>query len=76
MFESINYVIHQTDLFRPHEDPDDHWDLALQFALQHCGSTNISAILLDSPLGCGGCSKLPDTVAVEMLNSYGTSSYE
>lgn len=26
-------LIHQTDLFRPHFDPDDHWDLACVFAL-------------------------------------------
>lgn len=70
MLNNTNYIIHQTDLFRPHEDPDDHWDLALQFALQHYGLTNISAILLDSPLLCGGCHKLPDTVALEMLNGY------
>jgi hypothetical protein len=26
-------VIHQTDCFHNHADPDDHWDLASQFAL-------------------------------------------
>ena len=26
-------TIHETDLFRPHGDPDDHFDLACQFAL-------------------------------------------
>ena len=26
-------VLHTTDLFRPHMDPDDHWDLACIYAL-------------------------------------------
>jgi hypothetical protein len=26
-------TLHQTDLFRPHADPDDHWDLACVYAL-------------------------------------------
>jgi len=26
-------MLHVTDLFRPHIDPDDHWDLACVYAL-------------------------------------------
>ncbi|MBM4025739.1 MAG: twin-arginine translocation signal domain-containing protein [Planctomycetes bacterium] len=28
-------MLHVTDLFRPHNDPDDHWDLACVYALAH-----------------------------------------
>lgn len=37
-------VIYCTDLFHPHEDPDDHFDLATLFALPEL---EIKAILLD-----------------------------
>jgi len=43
-------VIHQTDLFHPHNDPDDHWDLACQFALAHLGEIDLRGILLDYPV--------------------------
>ena len=29
--------IHITDIFHPHGDPDDHYDLALAFALHKAG---------------------------------------
>ena len=40
-------VIHQTDLFHPHNDPDDHWDLACQYALAHLGNIDLRGVLLD-----------------------------
>lgn len=38
------HVIYGTDLFHPHDDPDDHYDLATLFALSNF---EIDAILLD-----------------------------
>ncbi len=43
------YTVHQTDLFRPHQDPDDHYDLACQYALQKQGLIKLMGIMLDSP---------------------------
>ena len=31
------YLVHMTDIFHPHGDPDDHYDLALVFALHKLG---------------------------------------
>jgi len=41
--------IHQTDLFHPHGDPDDHWDLATVYALAVQGYLDLRGILLDYP---------------------------
>lgn len=46
-------VIHQTDLFHPCEDPDDHWDLACQFALAFGGDIDLKGILIDYPPDIG-----------------------
>ena len=37
-------ILHSTDLFHPHGDPDDHYDLACLFALKEF---DIKAIVLD-----------------------------
>jgi len=42
-------VIHQTDLFHQHGDPDDHWDLACQFALTYMGEIDLKGVLIDYP---------------------------
>jgi hypothetical protein len=42
-------LIHATDLFRPHNDPDDHFDLATVFALAAQGRFELLAILIDHP---------------------------
>ena len=42
-------VLHQTDLFLPPADPDDHYDLATQFALASLGHTEMHAVLIDFP---------------------------
>ena len=34
-------TLHVTDLFRPHNDPDDHWDLATQYALACQGRVDL-----------------------------------
>jgi hypothetical protein len=41
--------IHCTDLFRPHDDPDDHWDLATGFALARQGDLDLIGVLTDNP---------------------------
>ena len=42
-------VVHVTDLFRPHNDPDDHWDLACVYALAYQGEIDLRGIVIDSP---------------------------
>lgn len=42
-------VIHQTDLFRPHNDPDDHWDVACLYALAAAGDIELIGIVIDHP---------------------------
>lgn len=54
--------IHSTDLLHPHEDPDDHFDLATAYALEEL---DIKAVLLD--LGDQQKTR-PGRVAVEQLN--------
>ena len=43
------YHVHLTDLFHPHGDPDDHYDLALAFALDKLGFTELGAVIMDYP---------------------------
>ena len=42
-------MLHVTDLFRPHNDPDDHWDLACVYALVRQGRVDLRAIMVDYP---------------------------
>jgi Inosine-uridine nucleoside N-ribohydrolase len=42
-------IIHQTDLFHFHNDPDDHFDLACQYALAFADYTDLKGILVDYP---------------------------
>ena len=59
-------MIHGTDLFRPHIDPDDHWDLACVFALAHRGDVDLLGVLIDFPVP--GRRNDPDVQAVAQLN--------
>lgn len=45
----MNCLIHQTDLYHPHEDPDDHFDLATVFALAKLGRWDLKGVLIDYP---------------------------
>ncbi len=45
----MTHFMHQTDLFHPHGDPDDHWDLATVYALAMQGSFQLRGIILDYP---------------------------
>lgn len=42
-------LLHQTDLFRPYIDPDDHWDLACVYALAVSGQLDLGGVLIDFP---------------------------
>lgn len=64
-------VLHQTDIFHHHADPDDHWDLACQFALNYLGEIDLKGVLIDYPpradffgVDCGD----PAIQAVAQLN--------
>ncbi|MCE0483886.1 MAG: nucleoside hydrolase [Methylacidiphilales bacterium] len=61
-------VLHQTDLFRPHNDPDDHWDLACVYALAHLGRINLTGVLIDFPYEDPKCHRTPDILAVSQMN--------
>ena len=58
-------TIHQTDLYRPHIDPDDHYDLACQFALAKKGFIDLKVVLIDYP---PNDKNAPDVIAVQQLN--------
>jgi hypothetical protein len=60
-------MLHVTDLFRPHMDPDDHWDLACVYALAYRGDIDLRGILIDHPLDDSG-GRNPDTAAVAQMN--------
>ena len=55
-----------TDLYRPHDDPDDHWDLATAYALAHQNLVELLAVFIDYPRP--GSFKDPDIDAVAQLN--------
>jgi len=59
-------MVHVTDLFRPHNDPDDHWDLACVYALVHQGRADLRAIMIDYPPALRGND--PDVLGVAQMN--------
>ena len=60
------HIIHQTDLFHPHEDPDDHWDLACVYALALAGDIELRSILIDHPQP--GHPGQPDAMGIAQMN--------
>ncbi|MBN2452611.1 MAG: nucleoside hydrolase [Lentisphaeria bacterium] len=42
-------LIHVTDLFHPHGDPDDHFDLAVAYALTQRGCFDLRGVIIDYP---------------------------
>jgi len=58
--------LHQTDLFHPHGDPDDHWDLACVYALAHAGDYDLRGVLIDYPPPA--LEVTPDVMGVAQLN--------
>jgi len=59
-------TLHVSDLFRPHDDPDDHWDLATQYALAHHGRVDLRGVLIDFPKP--ERPNAPDVIAVAEMN--------
>lgn len=59
-------LIHATDLFRPHNDPDDHFDLAVAYALALQGRLELKGIVIDRPPPQFDSD--PDLAAVAQLN--------
>jgi hypothetical protein len=57
-------VFHQTDLFHPHADPDDHWDLACNYALGLRGDISLQGVMIDYPPWSGD----PAICAVAQMN--------
>lgn len=43
-------LIHMTDLYHPHCDPDDHWDLATVYALAARQRVRLLGVVVDYPL--------------------------
>jgi hypothetical protein len=60
-------VLHVTDLYRPHMDPDDHWDLACVYALAYHGDIELKGVLIDHPPENAG-RRNPDIAAVAQMN--------
>jgi len=60
-------MLHVTDLFRPHMDPDDHWDLACVYALACRGDIDLKGVLIDHPPENAG-RRNPDIAAVAQMN--------
>ena len=59
-------MLHVSDLFRPHNDPDDHWDLACVYSLAWQGKADLKAILIDYPQG--NRANDPDVLSVAQMN--------
>jgi hypothetical protein len=59
-------MVHVTDLYRPHNDPDDHWDLACAYALAWRKEARLLAVFIDHPQAGRGSD--PDVLAVAQLN--------
>ncbi len=59
-------VIHATDLFHPHADPDDHYDLATVFSLAVQGLYDLRGIVIDFPPAARTGD--PDVMGVAQLN--------
>ena len=59
-------LIHVTDLFHPHGDPDDHFDLAVAYALAQRGCFDLRGVAIDYPPAFRAGD--PAVVAVAQLN--------
>ena len=60
-------VLHITDLFRPYNDPDDHWDLAVDFTLDYLGDIDLAGVLIDFP-PVSEKKYQPDKLAAALMN--------
>ncbi len=62
----VRPLVHQTDLFHPHGDPDDHFDLATVYALAQRGGVEPVGVLGDWPPAHRDGD--PDAIGVAALN--------
>lgn len=60
-------MLHVTDLYRPHMDPDDHWDLACVYALAYRGNIDLKGVLIDHPPE-NADGRNPDIAAIAQMN--------
>ncbi|MCP4614248.1 MAG: hypothetical protein GY845_36650 [Planctomycetes bacterium] len=60
-------MLHVTDLFSPHMDPDDHWDLACVYALSCRGNIDLKGVLIDHPPE-NADGRNPDIAAIAQMN--------
>lgn len=63
----MKHVIHTTDCFHPHNDPDDHFDLALQYALAAMGHLSLDGVIIDHPARSQGGPYAPAVNACAQL---------
>ena len=68
MVINMKHVIHTTDCFHPHNDPDDHFDLALQYALAAAGKIDLSGVIIDHPARSQGGPYAPAVNACAQLS--------
>jgi hypothetical protein len=61
-------IIHATDLYHLHNDPDDHYDLASIYALAYTGNIDLQGILIDYPSRPEHGD--PDVMGVAQMNYY------
>ena len=59
-------MLHVTDLYRPYNDPDDHWDLACAYALARRGDAELLGVFIDYPQREQNTD--PDVLAVAQMN--------
>lgn len=64
----VSPVIHTTDLYHVHCDPDDHWDLASIYALAYSGLIDLKGIVIDFPVKPSLCD--PDVMGIAQMNYY------
>lgn len=60
-------LLHATDLYRPYNDPDDHWDLACIYAMARRGDIDLRGIVIDYPPDEPRGFQ-PDLIAVAQMN--------
>ncbi len=63
----MKHIIHTTDCFHPHNDPDDHFDLALQYALAASGDSSLDGVIIDHPARSQGGPYAPAVNACAQL---------
>ena len=61
-------MLHVTDLYRPHEDPDDHWDLSCVYALAYSRAVDLRGVVIDHSLELHDRTHDPDVISVAQLN--------